>query len=98
MSTSEPRTGSSTYNIDKLTETNYRSWAQQLQWILDERNLWDIVKGKEERPKTPTTPTVSTEAEAAASTPTTTAEYDAKLEDFTLRSKKARSTIGASIS
>src|SRR5271170_2291333 len=100
MSTSEPRTGSSTYNIDKLTETNYRSWAQQLQWILDERNLWDIVKGKEERPKAPTiTPTVSTEAEAAvAATPMTTAEYDTKLEDFTLRSKKARSTIGASIS
>jgi len=50
MSTNESRTGSSTYNIDKLTETNYRSWAQQLQWILDERNLWEIVSGKETQP------------------------------------------------
>src|SRR5271169_1936915 len=99
--TSEPRTGSSTYNIDKLTETNYRSWAQQLQWILDERNLWDIVQGKEQRPTAPTTPTTSaatTEAAAPAVDPEATAEYETKLEDFTLRSKKARSTIGASIS
>jgi hypothetical protein len=101
MSTSEPRTGSSTYNIDKLTETNYRSWAQQLQWILDERNLWDIVQGKEQRPTAPTAPTTSaatTEAAAPAVDPEATAEYETKLEDFTLRSKKARSTIGASIS
>ena len=101
MSTSEPRTGSSTYNIDKLTETNYRSWAQQLQWILDERNLWDIVQGKEKRPTAPTTPTTSaaaTEAAASAVDPAVMAEYETKLEDFILRSKKARSTIGASIS
>ena len=101
MSTSEPRTGSSTYNIDKLTETNYRSWAQQLQWILDERNLWDIVQGKEKRPTAPTTPTTSaaaTEAAASAVDPAAMAEYETKLEDFILRSKKARSTIGASIS
>src|SRR5271170_2729018 len=105
MSTNESRTGSSTYNIDKLTETNYRSWAQQLQWILDERNLWEIVNGTEAQPLRPvraaaastsistTEITAPTEAEQAAMD-----EYTLKLEDFVQRSKKARSTIGASIS
>src|SRR6266496_1014441 len=105
MSTNENRTGSSTYNIDKLTETNYRSWAQQLQWILDERNLWDIVNGTETRPQRPAAPQTTTTNEPGASTSTTApldlaamAEYETKLEDFIQRSKKARSTIGASIS
>jgi hypothetical protein len=102
MSTNETRTGSSTYNIDKLTETNYRSWAQQLQWILDERNLWDIVNGTETRPRRPAAP--STSAGEGATTaplqvdPAAMTEYETKLEDFVIRSKKARSTIGASIS
>ena len=46
-------TGSSTYHIDKLTEMNYRSWVQQLHWILDERDLWELVEGKEKRPVAP---------------------------------------------
>ena len=50
MSLNEPRTGTSTYNIDKLTESNYRSWSQQVKWILDELELWDIVDGKEVKP------------------------------------------------
>ena len=103
MSTNETRTGSSTYNIDKLTETNYRSWAQQLQWILDERNLWEIVNGTETRPQRPTAdaPTSEDAEEVAAAQATLTTaigEYETRLEDFIQRSKKARSTIGASIS
>jgi hypothetical protein len=108
MSTNEARTGSSTYNIDKLTETNYSSWAQQLQWILDERNLWDLVNGTEARPQRPaivlattsgdTIPTETERAAAAAAATAAMAEYETKLEDFIQRSKKARSTIGASIS
>ena len=104
MSTNENRTGSSTYNIDKLTETNYRSWAQQLQWILDERNLWEIVKGSEKQPQRTAVASTSTSGDDAAQTAATeaetaaTAEYNQKLEDFVQRSKKARSTIGASIS
>jgi hypothetical protein len=107
MSTNEARTGSSTYNIDKLTETNYSSWTQQLQWILDERNLRDLVNGTEARPQQPAAaPTatssdgVLTEAEtiAAAAATAAIAEYETKLEDFIQRSKKARSTIGALIS
>ena len=105
MSTNETKTGSSTYNIDKLTESNYRSWAQQLEWILDERNLWEIVNGSEKHPQRPTEAGASTSQNTTETTTETTAaataaaaEYEQKLEDFIQRSKKARSTIGASIS
>src|SRR5438045_1826219 len=98
MSTNETRTGSSTYNIDKLTETNYRSWAQQMQWILDERNLWDIVNGMEIRPQRPAAPSNEESTTTAPPDVTALAEYETMLEDFITRSKKARSTIGASIS
>src|SRR5271169_5151102 len=98
MSTNDTKTGSSTYNIDKLTETNYRSWAQQLQWILEERNLWHIVKGEELAPEAPSIPGTPADAAATATATAETAEYELNLEDFNLRSKKARSTIGASIS
>jgi len=43
----DSKMGSSTYYIAKLTESNYRSWAQRLVWILDERELWAIVTGSE---------------------------------------------------
>ena len=80
-------TGSSTYHIDKLTETNYRSWAQQLRWILDERDLWELVEGTEERPVPPTN------TEATSTTSTTE-----QLTAWTKKAKKARSIIGSSIS
>ena len=94
MSTNETRTDSSTYNIDKLTETNYRSWAQQLQWIFDERNLWEIVNGMETRPRRPTVdaPTSKDAEEVSAAQVTLTtaiAEYETRLEDFIQGSKKA---------
>ena len=52
MSLNDPKTGTTTYNIDKLTESNYRSWSQQIKWILDEWELLDIVEGKEVKPGT----------------------------------------------
>ena len=47
MEDDKTSTGSSTYHIDKLSETNYRSWAQQIKWILDERELLEVVLGTE---------------------------------------------------
>jgi hypothetical protein len=44
----EGKTGSNTYYISKLTENNYRSWSQKLRWILDEKELLDLVEGREE--------------------------------------------------
>src|ERR1700733_4408338 len=81
---SERKTGSDTYHIPKLTEENYRSWAQQLRWILDEKELLDIVEGKEERPK--------------QATDSTSEEYEKELALWNKKMKKARSTIGASVS
>ena len=42
---------SSIYNINKLTESNYRSWAQLLRWIPDEQNLVGYCRGKKEKRK-----------------------------------------------
>src|SRR5947207_15989963 len=50
MSLNDPKTGMTTYNIDKLTESNYRSWSQQIKWILDEWELLEIVEGKAKKP------------------------------------------------
>ena len=81
MSTvTDSKSGSTSYSVDKLTETNYRSWASQLHWILDEKEAWDIVKGTE---KAPIRPTGTTESPATAEAIT---EYDKKALDFTKRS------------
>ena len=66
--------GSSTYHINKLTETNYRSWAQQIRWILDERELLEIVEGTEGKPEPPAA--TSTAITISASTSTTGAQTD----------------------
>ena len=63
MSDEERKTGSDTYHIPKLTEENYRSWAQQLKRILDEKELLDIVEGRESKPTAPTASEVAEEPE-----------------------------------
>ena len=50
MTVNDSKMGTSTYNIDKLTEDNYSSWAQQIKWIVDEMEALDIVEGKEKKP------------------------------------------------
>jgi gag-polypeptide of LTR copia-type/Domain of unknown function (DUF4219) len=41
---STEKTTSTMYNMEKLTETNYHTWAEQIEAILDERELWEVVK------------------------------------------------------
>ena len=41
------KTTSAMYNIDKLTETNYHTWVEQIEAILDEKDIWEVVKGIE---------------------------------------------------
>src|SRR5579871_458585 len=89
-------TDSSTYHIDKLTETNYRSWAQQLQWILDERDLWELVEGTEVKPVLPQAATSTGEGTSTATT--TTQEHQEAQSAWLRKAKKARSIIGSSIS
>jgi acyl-ACP thioesterase len=59
------------FYLAKLNRANYRSWAQQLKWILDERALWQLVNGEETKPAVITTATVvetqqQTSSESAA--------------------------------
>ena len=37
-------------SIAKLNETNYRAWSKRIEWILDERGLWEVVIGLEKAP------------------------------------------------
>ena len=101
MEDDKATTGSSTYHINKLTETNYRSWSQQLRWILDERDLLEIVEGTEQKPTPPEEPASASEGTATA-TSGSIAEaretYQESLAAWTKKSKKARTIIGSSIS
>src|SRR2546430_4801762 len=98
----DSKTGSSTYHIAKLTESNYRSWAQQLEWILDERELWEVVTGSEKQPEpAPRSEeiTVQTTGPSMSTTdPITDSDFNAKLNAYVKNSKKARSIIGSSVS
>jgi gag-polypeptide of LTR copia-type/Domain of unknown function (DUF4219)/Zinc knuckle len=42
------KTTSAMYNIEKLTETNYNTWVEQMETVLDEKEIWNVVKGIEE--------------------------------------------------
>ena len=35
------KTTSAMYNIDKLTETNYHTWVEQIEAMLDEKDIWE---------------------------------------------------------
>lgn len=39
------------YNIDKLNYTNYAIWSSHMQFVLRERNTWEISNGTEKEPK-----------------------------------------------
>ena len=85
-------TRSSTYHIDKLNKNNYRSWSQQIKWILDERDLLEIVEGTE------LCPALSTPAVDGIIDLATQSTYKEDLATWKKKAKKARSIIGLSIS
>jgi hypothetical protein len=93
------KTTSSTYQIDKLNETNYRSWSRQLEAILDEKDLLEIVEGMEKRPErmSPTTAPASATDQTLDVMIQTSAEYEAKLSLYTKNVKKAGAIIISSI-
>src|SRR5579859_7696003 len=89
------------YSIEKLSESNYRSWSQVVESHLDDQDLWEVVQGKETKPKRPSTSTAQTsEQTAAADTATAAAmeDYESKLEAWTKKAKKARKMIISTIS
>src|SRR4030095_5163768 len=75
-----------------LNESNYRSWSQQIKWILDERDLLEIVEGTEPSPAPPTPAEDGNVDEAAQSV------HREDLAAWQKKAKKARSIIGSSIS
>src|SRR5437667_9292320 len=90
------------YSIEKLNETNYRSWSQVVESHLDDQDLWELVNGTEKKPERPTTPTTSTQTtETTQRTAAATVDYENKLEEWNKKAKKARkliiSTIAASV-
>ena len=52
------------YSIEKLNESNYRSWSQVVESHLDDQDLWEVVKGDEAKPVSPVDPPTSATAEA----------------------------------
>ena len=80
------------YSIEKLSESNYRSWSQVVESHLDDQGLWELVEGKDKKPERP--PPTATTSEAAAAA---TKEYDMRLEEWTKKAKKARKMIISTI-
>ena len=92
------------YLIEKLNESNYRSWSQVAESHLDDQDLWEVVQGKERKPKRPSIPITST-AQTSEQTVTAKAamaaameDYESKLDIWTKKAKKARKMIISSIS
>src|SRR5579859_3489272 len=92
------------YSIEKLNESNYRSWSQVVESHLDDQDLWEVVQGKDKKPERPSTPTTSTaqtsDQTAAAETAMAAAmeAYEAELEAWTKKAKRARKMIISTIS
>ena len=77
------------HQIEKLKESNYRSWSITVRAILRERGLFAIVEGTE------TAPTIASEE---ANDPTKAAAHAKDLEAFRLRMMKACTILLATIS
>src|SRR5579859_544650 len=91
------------YSIEKLNESNYRSWSQVVESHLDDQDLWEVVQGKDkkpERPQTPTSTAQTSDQTAAAETATAAVmeAYEAELEARTKKAKKAQKMIISTIS
>src|SRR5271170_3056826 len=85
------------YSIEKLNESNYRSWSQVVESHLDDQDLWEVVQGKDKKPERPSTPTTST-PQTTEQAATAMEEYETKLEAWTKKAKKARKMIISTIS
>jgi len=91
------------YSIEKLNESNYRSWSQIIESHLDDQDLWDVVTGKETKPVQPP-PSTTIEVQPSSSqtqqfsTATTSGDHEAQLELWSKKVKRARKIIISTIS
>jgi hypothetical protein len=86
------------YSIEKLNESNYRSWSQVVECHLDDQDLWEVVKGQEAKPVSPVDPPTSETAEASQQHTTAMTEYEMAMTAWTKKAKKARKLIISTIS
>ena len=82
MSFEDAKIGSTSYNVAKLNEENYRSQKTQIEFILDEFGCLELVEEKE---AILTAPAVAGGSHQIG--------FEAKLDAWTRRNKKACSTI-----
>src|SRR5271170_3482675 len=89
------------YSIEKLNESNYRSWSQVVESHLDDQDLWEVVQGNDKKPERPSTSIPQSSEQAATEAAAEMEEYETKLEAWTKKAKKAWkmiiSTISASV-
>jgi hypothetical protein len=86
------------YSIEKLNESNYRSWSQVVESHLDDQGLWEVVKGENTKPERPSEiPTTSASGSTEQIT-TAREDYETTLEAWTKKAKKARKMIISTIS
>src|SRR2546423_5454765 len=93
---------SKSYSIEKLTESNYRSWSQVIESHLDDQGLWGVVTGTETKPSLsptpPTTSTSGTESSESATAEQATATVDnTAMGEWLKKAKKARKIIISAI-
>src|SRR4030095_6447538 len=86
------------YCIEKLNESNYRSWSQVIESHLDDQDLWGIVNGTDKQPLSPAIPAGTQTAEQAQAHSTAMEDHQAKMEEWTKRTQKARKMIISTIS
>ena len=86
------------YSIEKLNESNYRSWSQVIESHLDDQDLWDLVKGTETKPVSPAAPTTPETPESLEQHTTAVEEHDAEMAAWSKKAKKAKKLIISTIS
>src|SRR5579859_3918223 len=87
------------YSIEKLNESNYRSWSQVVESHLDDQDLWEVVQGKDKKPERPTpTTTIPQSSDQAAAAATAMEDYEAEVEAWTKKAKKTPKMIISTIS
>src|SRR3984885_8291760 len=86
------------YSIEKLNESNYRSWSQVIESHLDDQELWEVANGTAKAPTAPVAPTAPETDETRQRHATATEEYDTAMTAWSKKTKKARKLIISTIS
>src|SRR3984885_8177707 len=86
------------YSIEKLNESNYRSWSQVIESHLDDQELWEVANGTAKAPTAPVAPTAPETDETRQRHATAIEEYDTAMAAWTRKAKKARKMIISTIS